>query len=178
MAMRSFALTSLTPRGLWTLTALVCASGAATVALWPRTPLPGPRSVSAQEAPWSVPTPLRVDSTQALGLINGRPLWALAAPGTPGAAPASADEPPLTPPDWRIVATIINGAQRQVLVSTALDMPLPAGAAPGQALPPLPPKALGVGDTLPGGARILEIRPNGVCLSLKGRQVFLSTVPQ
>lgn len=168
----------LTPRGIALLTALVCAVGVAAAVFWPREPLPGPRSVKVQEVSWTVPAPLHVDADQALSTINGRPLWALAAPGTPGAAPPRADEPPLTPPDWRIVGTVIDGPQRLLLVSTAPAVPMPPAGGPGLALPPQPPKALRVGDTLPGGARILEIRADGVCLLLKGRHVFLSTTPQ
>jgi hypothetical protein len=168
----------LTPRGVWVLAALTCAAGAAAAVFWPRDPLPGPRSVKGLEVRWSVPAPLRVESDQALSTINRRPLWALAAPGTPGAALARPDEPPLTPPDWRIVGTVINGAQRLVLVSTLSALPAPPVGGAGLGLPPQPPQALRVGDALPGGARILEIRPDGVCLSLKGRHVFLSTTPQ
>lgn len=168
----------LTPRGVTLLTVLVCAVGVAAAVFWPRQPLPGPRSVKLQEAPWTVPTPLRVDADQALGVINGRPLWTLGAPGAPGAALPRADEPPLTPPDWRIVGTVIDGAQRQVLISTAPAFAPPSTGGPGLGLPAQAPKALKVGDTLPGGARIFEIRPNGVCLLLNGRQVFLSTTPQ
>ena len=168
----------LTPRGVWMLAALTCAAGVVAAVFWPRDPLPGPRSVKAQEAAWSVPAPLRVDSDQALSTINGRPLWTLAAPGTPGAAPTRPDEPPLTPPDWRIVGTVIDGAQRLVLVGTVPAAPVQPAGGPGLALPPRPPQALRVGDPLPGGARILEIRPDGVCLSLKGRHVFLCTTPQ
>lgn len=170
-----------TPRGVWLLAAVVGVAGILAAIFWPREPLPGPRSVKSQEAAWRVPTPMRVDADQALSVINRRPLWALAAPGTPGAAPARPDEPPLTAPDWRIVGTVIDGAQRLVLVSTASTLPplppLPSGS-PGSALPPRPPQTLRVGDALPGGARILEIRSDGVCLSLKGRHVFLSTTPQ
>ena len=119
----------LTPRGVWMLAALTCAAGVVAAVFWPRDPLPGPRSVKAQEAAWSVPAPLRVDSDQALSTINGRPLWTLAAPGTPGAAPTRPDEPPLTPPDWRIVGTVIDGAQRLVLVGTVPAAPVqPAGS--------------------------------------------------
>lgn len=168
----------LTPRGVALLAVLACAAGVAAAVFWPREPLPGPRSVKVQEVPWTVPAPLRVDADRALGIINGRPLWTLAAPGTPGVAPTRADEPPLTPPDWRIVGTVIDSAQRLVLISTAPALPAPPAGGPGLALPPRPPQALRVGDALPGGARILVIRPDGVCLSLKGRHVFLSTSPQ
>ena len=168
----------LTSRGVWLLAALACAAGVVAAVFWPREPLPGPRSVKSQEAPWRVPRPLRVDADQALSVINRRPLWALAAPGTPGAALARPDEPPMTPPDWRIVGTVIEGAQRLVLVSTASTLPPSPAGSPGPALPPRPPQAMRVGDALPGGARILEIRSDGVCLSLKGRHVFLSTTPQ
>ena len=168
----------LTPRAVVVLAALVCAAGVAAAVFWPREPLPGPRSVKAQEVRWSVPVPLQVDADLTLSTINGRPLWALAAPGTPGAAPPRPDEPPRTPPDWRIVGTVIDGPQRLLLVSTGPAVPGPQAGGPGLALPPRPPQALRVGDSLPGGARIVEIRPDGVCLSLKGRQVFLSTTPQ
>jgi hypothetical protein len=167
----------LTPRAVWMLAALTCGVGAVAAVFWPRDRLPGLRSDSAREAAWSTPSGLRVDSDRALSIINRRPLWTLAAPGTPGATPARPDEPPLTSPDWRITGTVINGTQRLVLVST-VSAGLPAQAAAALALPPRPPQTLRVGDQLPGGARILEIRPDGVCLSLKGRRVFLSTTPQ
>lgn len=181
-------LPSLTPAAVALWAAVLGGLGIAAAVLWPREPLPGPRSIVAQEAAWQVPAVARLEADAAIGSIVQRPLWALAPvgmpglpglPGAPGGLPAMNNEPPLTPPDWRIVGTVIDGRQRALLVAFAAPPPsLPPGMAPPGPQPPVPPQMLRVGDRLPGGARIQEIRPDGVRLLLNGRKVFLSTIPQ
>lgn len=125
--------------------------------------LPSARSVKGQEAVWTLPVQVRVESDLAISTINQRRLWG-APPGQIGAAvPVAVEEPPLTPPDWRITGVFTEGARYAVLLS--ID---------GQPQPQL----LHVGDHLPGGAKILAISNERLSLSLNNRRVSLSTYPQ
>lgn len=136
--------------------------------------LPNARSIKIQEAAWSLPVTVRVDSDLALSAINQRRLWgATGAGGLPVPSAASPDEKPLTPPDWHIAGVFTESGRYAVLVA----FEVPAMPAP---LPPLPPQTqiLHVGDPLPGGAKILAISGDRLSLSLGGRRVSLSTYPQ
>lgn len=167
-----------TPRQLVVTVTAIFAAAASYLLLTPYA-LPTATATQAAEERWALSQAVSIASDDALSVINAQRLFGAA--GLPSGLPSKPDdEPPLTPPDWRIVGSVIFGPQRLLLVSTAPAVlaPMPRAGGPGLGLPPQPPKALRVGDTLPGGARILEIRANGVCLSLKGRQVFLSTTPQ
>ena len=65
----------------------------------------------------------------------------------------------LTPPDWRIAGVYASAGQSVVIL-----------AVPGQ-----PDQHLRVKDLLPGGARILSIHPERLCILLKGKRLSLST---
>ena len=130
--------------------------------------LPIARTFQAQDVPWSLPVPVTVEADKALSAISQRRLWAISPPGIPPAlSGAAVDEAALTPPDWRIVGTVIDGPRQTVLVANEV----PKG------LPPII-LTLRPGDRLPGGAKITNIRPDGVGLLLHGQRAFLSTYPQ
>ena len=130
--------------------------------------LPNPRSVNLQGETWSLPVPVTVEADAALSGINQRQLWAIGPPGLPPAlAGVAFGQAPLTPPGWRIVG--VAGAVGQLTLLIVQDAP------PGL---PVIPQALRVGDRLPGGARIVSIRSDGVGLLLHGQRAFLSTYPQ
>ena len=82
------------------------------------------------------------------------------------------NEAPLTPPDWRIAGVYEQGGTSYAVVSQ-LDVNDPLASLPvPPGLPPPPPKYnyrhLTVGDTLPGGAKILGINPDYLCIRLNG----------
>lgn len=130
--------------------------------------LPNARSVQAQDTPWSLPVPMTVDADKALSGIAQRRLWAISPPGVaPAPAGLAADEPQLTPPDWRIVGVVGVAGQRTLMIANEAPKGLPPNI---QTLRP--------GDLLPGGAKIVSIRPDGVGLLLHGQRAFLSTYSQ
>jgi hypothetical protein len=151
-----------TPSRLLALLAGVFALALAVLLLLPSR-LPNARSIKAPEAIWALPASVRVDSDLALSAINQRRIWgATGVPGLPAAA-GSIEEPPLTPPDWRLAGVFTEAGGYAVLL--AVD---------GQFLP----QTLHVGDQFPGGAKILAISNDRISLSLNGRRVSLSTYPQ
>jgi len=130
--------------------------------------LPNPRSVNLQGETWSLPVPVTVAADAALSGINQRQLWAISPPGLPPAlAGLAMDQTPLTPPDWRIVGVVGVAGQRTLMIANEAPKGLPPNI-----------KTLRPGDPLPGGAKILAIRPDGVSLLLHGQRAFLSTYPQ
>jgi hypothetical protein len=124
--------------------------------------LPTARQVRVQETAWALPAPVRVDSDKAVAAIQQRQLWGQAgATGlpTPGAA---VPDKPLTAPDWRIAGVFTEGGRHALML--AVD---------GQPQT----ETLHVGDTLPGGAKVIAISNDRVGLSLNGQRVTLSTYP-
>lgn len=133
--------------------------------------LPNARSFQTQDTPWSLPVPVTIDADKALSGINQRRLWAFSPPGVaPAPVGPAVDEAPLTPPDWRIVGIVgIVGVAGQLTLLIARDAPK---GLPSNTL------ALKLGESLPGGAKIVQIRPDGVGLLLHGQRAFLSTYPR
>ena len=154
-----------TPRRLLITLAMVLVLSLIVILLLPST-LPKARSLSAQDGAWQLDTPASVTSDDALSVISQRRLWgSTGALGQPVGALAAANEKPLTPPDWRVAGVISERGSPAVLVTT--EGPLQP-----------PPQALRVGDSLPGGAKILAIRSDRIILSLNGQRLSLSTYPQ
>ncbi len=128
--------------------------------------LPKARNLSAKDGAWLLDTPASVNGDAALSVISQRRLWGnTGALGQPVGALAAADENPLTPPDWRVAGVISERGRPAVLITT--EGPLQP-----------PPQALRVGDSLPGGAKILAIHSDRIILSLNGQRLSLSTYPQ
>jgi len=80
--------------------------------------------------------------------------WGKAAAGAGAAGAAGQPEEVQNDPDWRFDGVTVNGAERRVLVRVA-----------GQ-----PATALKEGDALPGGAKILHIHDDYLCLLIKGKK--------
>jgi hypothetical protein len=149
-----------TPRGL-ALALVALLSLALIVLLLLPAQLPNSRSIAARDLTWSLPNDVTVDADRAVSAIVERQLWgASASPGQPGPA---FDETALTPPNWRLAGAFAQGAEHTTLLVTE--------GAPQ-------PLALHVGDSLPGGVKILAIRSDRISLSLHGQRVSLSTYPQ
>ena len=133
--------------------------------LFPRD-LPKPTAISVHGASLSLaaaPTPPDLDAlVKALGNEN---FW--------GAKLVANSDTPLTPPDWRIAGVYeLDGTSHVVISQLVVDDPL-ALLPPLPGMPPPPPKYnyrhLSVGDALPGGATILGINPDYLCIRLNGR---------
>lgn len=126
--------------------------------------LPSTRSLAVQEMAWNLATPVTVESDVALSVITKRRFWGVSSgSGLPETGVPAVEEKPLTPPDWRLVGQFAERGQAHLLVAT-------------EGVPQ--PQALRVGDSLPGGAKILAIHSDHVVLSLNGRRLSLSTYPQ
>lgn len=134
--------------------------------LWP-TSLPTARTVKAASDHWQLQVPVTLNSDTALSVIQQRRLFAPPAiPGLPGLLPPGlpgVEEKPLTPPDWRLAGVYSEAGQLALLILTE-----------GQPAP----QTLRVGDSLPGGAKILAITSDRVTIALQGRRMYLSTYPQ
>ena len=116
------------------------------------------RTLKPTDDPWLLSQPASIDSDAALSVINRAGLWRSAA--APGAAALVQDAPALTPPDWRIAGVFSQGGKPVALLN----------------IDELPPRQqqLHVGDKLPGGAKILAITPDRLCILLGGKKRSLT----
>lgn len=114
-------------------------------------------SIGAPEDRWRLNPPYVPDVQAQLASIMAANLWGSTAP-TDLPVPL-ADEPALTPPNWRI-GGVYTVAGRAVAVVTV----------PGR-----PDLQVKVGDQFPGGAKILAISPDRIDISLRGKRLFIST---
>ncbi len=141
---------------------VVALSGGAVLSLLGFSAAPLTGSATAPEDAWVVPQRTRAESEVIRDVQTARVLWpvyaSIAAPGAQAAEAAA-----LTPPDWRIAGVIGRPGAEQLLIQRA-GVPTPA--------------ALRVGDSLPGGARILTISERGVTVEIDGQRAFLSTYPR
>lgn len=115
--------------------------------------LPEPRTLRAQDEEWRLPDRSKPDTAVLVATIEGDKLW-----GTvPGMAPM--DEKPLTAPNWRIVGVVMAGAEKYAML--AVD---------GQPL-----QQIKAGEKLPGGATIVDMTADRVCILLNGKKRVLKT---
>jgi hypothetical protein len=138
-------------------TGLLFALAAAWLLLAPAD-LPPLRTVKSSDDSWQLSQPTSIASDAALSEINRVGLWRSAA--APGATALVQDPPALTPPDWRIAGVFSQGDKPVALLI----------------FDELPPRQqqLRVGDKLPGGAKILAITPDRVCILLGGKKRSLT----
>ena len=128
--------------------------GVAVVQIWFNSPDPSaPRPLATAGEEWHLPVVAKAtDPAKLSETVAARNLW-----GTVVAAP-----PPVTPlePSWRIMGVVKVGAERQVVLSVEN----------------LPAQMLKVGDKLPGGARMVEISDDYVCVLVNGKRRKLSVL--
>ena len=125
--------------------------------------LPTQRSLKPQGDTWQLNLPVTIESDAALSVIAQTRLWGGGVGA--GTAPLPTDEAPLTAPDWRISGVYSEGSGKNVALLSFDGLPL---AAQQQ-------QQLRVGDKLPGGAKILAITPDRVCILLNGKKRSIST---
>lgn len=107
---------------------------------------------------WKLPTLPGADAGDASKVLAERNIWGAApAPAQAAAGPSA----PLTPPDWRILATAVSGADRIVLIRIGTE----------------PPQELRSGDKLPGGAIIRAVQSDRLVIQLDGKRRILRIPP-
>jgi hypothetical protein len=113
------------------------------------------------ETPWALPAPRPGDPRKSVAAITQRNLW--------GKVQSVAEEPQ-GEPRWRLVGVVRKDKHDFVLVGFDSAAAVPRPATPGAA-PPKPRlriESLGIGDELPGGAKILKIEQDRLCILISG----------
>ena len=124
----------------------------AAVAVWWLVPAPAkPRQVASYDEAWALPVLRASNPDKSLVTLTVVSPWGKKAAA--GDAPALQDAVQ-NEPDWRFEGVTIHGTERLLLVRVA-----------GQ-----PSASLKEGDTLPGGAKIMHIHSDSLCLLIKGKQ--------
>ena len=107
-------------------------------------PQPLPKAQNQADA-WALPTLPPQKPERFVAAIDGANLW--------GAVQAGA-QTSLNDPEWRVAGVAVSGAEKLVVVSIE-NQPL---------------QTLKSGDTLPGGARILAVSDDHLCLLINGKK--------
>lgn len=115
--------------------------------------LPTTRSQRVQDDEWQLPVLSKPDRQALVNSIDQDQLW-----GANG-LPAVLDEKPLTAPNWRITGILSMGPEHYALL-----------AVEGQ-----PIQQLKTGENLPGGAKLLNITADRICIMLNGKKRVLKT---
>lgn len=105
------------------------------------------------EAGWQLPAEQKTQPQKALELLRTAELW--------GKVPEVAAEAAPAEPRWRFVAVTIRGRERYVLIEIE-----------GQ-----PQQQLKIGDTVPGGSKILDIEGTALYLLVNGKKRKLDIYP-
>jgi hypothetical protein len=113
--------------------------------------LPKPRSLHVQEEEWHLPERSKLDIDPLVESIEKNQLWGTSGPPV--------DEKPLTSPNWRITGVLSVGTEHYALIEIK-DQPI---------------LQLKTGEELPGGAKILSITADRLCISLNGKKRVLKT---
>lgn len=114
---------------------------------WLMVPPPtAPRPVRLAEEAWNIPDQPKFDAKEALDTLNSASLW--------GKLADTALSASLAPPEWSFLGAIARGQERYVIIKIE-----------GQ-----PEQKLAPGDTLPGGAKILSIESDRLCLLINGHK--------
>jgi hypothetical protein len=121
---------------------------AAALIIWLRVPNPrAPNFLTTGSDTWSLPQLPKREPDPLIKTITDANLWGVVAVA---AGPAA----PLNSPEWRFVGVFNDGKESQVMVS----------------IDKKPAVALKAGDQLPGGARILKITSDQICVMVNGQK--------
>lgn len=110
---------------------------------------PSPQALppaQSRDESWILPVLSRGNPEKSVAAIVAANLW--------GGAVQTAAEAPLIDPEWRFSGVTVNGQEKLVMITIA-----------GQAV-----QTLKAGDQLPGGAKILKINDDHLCLLIKGKK--------
>jgi hypothetical protein len=120
---------------------------------WQQIPMPAlPAGAPLKSAPWDLPVARQFDTKQQLATLEGANLW-----GKTAQEAATLTTPPAEP-GWRILGAMLRGSERYVLLQIEGE----------------PERTLTVGESLPGGGRIVEIRDNAVCVLVNNKRRLLA----
>jgi len=132
----------------------VLAIGFAAVVFWFSVPEPGaPLSMASVAESWQLPGLPAKDPKKAAEIIAARNLWGIVPPA-PEASPSD--------PAWHFAGVARRGSDRYVLIKFE-----------GK-----PVQTLKTGDVLPGGAKILEIGEDQLCILINGKRRALGIYRQ
>ena len=116
---------------------------------WLTVPNPvAPKFLTAGADTWTLPPLPKREPDPMVKAITDANLWGIVLAATAG--PAA----PLNTPEWRFVGVFNDGKVQQVMIS----------------IDKKPPTALKVGDELPGGAKILRISADQLCVMVNGQK--------
>jgi hypothetical protein len=122
------------------------------------TEIPAPRAENGSDDSWRLPQRIEWKGTEEAAALAQRIVWE----GQPAPAAAAGPGKPRTPPDWRIVATVVTRERPVAVIRVGNDTPY----------------ELGVGDALPGGAIIRAIEADRLQIELNGKRRYLSMPPR
>lgn len=122
--------------------------------IWQRLPEPeAPKSLTVVAEPWRLPTLPETDLRKSAETITAKNLWGAVIP---------AQQVPLNDPEWHFVGAVKNGPEHYVLIRVEQN----------------PVETLKVGDSLPGGAKILKIGEDRLCVLVNGKKRALGIYRQ
>ncbi len=124
-------------------------------------PAQAPRTAHADAAVWKLPELQLSDAEAAWTELRVRQLWG--APPLPPGVNVKAQAPaPLTPPDWRILATVATGIEQYVIVQIGKT----------------PPVNIKTGEHLPDGSVLARVEPDRLYLVVQGKKRVLRIYPE
>ena len=138
----------------WGKAAMLLAALLALVVWWSLPAPKPPRQAPALDEEWALPTLQMRNPEKSLSTLTVIAPWGktAVAPGAAGAAGQPVEV--LNDPEWRFEGVTVHGDQRLVLIRVA-----------GQ-----PVASLKEGDSLPGGAKIVHIHEDSLCLLINGKK--------
>jgi hypothetical protein len=119
------------------------------VVLWFTVPDPvAPKFLTSGGDTWSLPNLPKREPDPLIKTIAGANLWGVVV------AAANVSAPPLNSPEWRFVGIFNDGKEPHVMIS----------------IDKKPAVSLKVGEDLPGGAKILKIGDDTICVLINGQK--------
>jgi hypothetical protein len=107
-------------------------------------PQSAPKTQDEADA-WTLPAVTPQKPERFVATISGANLWGIV---------EAATQAPLNEPEWRFAGVTVNGSEKLVMASIE-NQPL---------------RLLKAGDALPGGAKILKVNEDHLCLSINGKK--------
>jgi|GEM_PF-1865327 len=129
-------------------------AGSITGLIWLMVPGPAPlRVLPLAETPWILPVQPVSNTKDALLTLSSATLWGKL---------ADTVQPSDSEPEWRFVGTMLRGQDRSVIIKKDNQLE----------------QTLVVGDSLPGGSKIISIDSDRLCLLINGQKRSLYIYPQ
>ena len=105
------------------------------------------------EGQWKVPVRPVINAKETIATLSSASLWGKL---------ADVAQPSDSEPEWRFIGAMVRGEERYVIIKKDN----------------LPEQTLVVGDTLPGGSKILSVESDRLCLLINGQKRNLFIYPQ